>query len=140
MAGPITFSLSGFPPGTTAVFAPAALATGVGSTNVTLTVKPPAAVQAHLDQRPNQLHPRPAAHYAPIALALLVLPFAAFRRRRPAALFLWILLGISAFGLTGCLSDSSSGYYGNTPQTYTLTVTATSGSLSHATTVTLTVQ
>ena len=74
-------------------------------------------------------------------LALLVLPFAAFRRRRrPAALFLWLLLCASAIGLTGCLSDASSGYYGNNPGTYTLSVTASSGALSHTNTVTLVVQ
>ena len=139
-AGPIAFGISGFPVGTVATFSPATLASGATGTNVTLTVKPPATAQARLDPGSNQLHPRTAIHYAPVVLALLVLPFASFRRRRPIALFLWLLLCASAIGLTGCLSDSSSGYYGNTPGTYTLSVTGNSGNLSHTANVTLTVQ
>lgn len=139
--GTISFGLSGFPLGTVATFSPATLAPGTAGANVTLTVNPPAAAQARLDPGGRQLRPRTVAHYAPVVLALLVLPFAAFRRRRrPVALFLWLLLGASAVGLTGCLSDSSSGYYGNVPQTYTLTVSGASGTLTHSTTVTLTVQ
>jgi hypothetical protein len=41
-------------------------------------------------------------------------------------------------GMTGC--GASSGFFGQTPQNYTITVTATSGTLSHSTTVTLTVE
>lgn len=139
-AGPIAFGISGFPVGTVATFSPATLASGATGTNVTLTVKPPATAQARLDPGSKQLHPRTAMHYAPVVLALLVLPFASFRRRRPMALFLWLLLCASAIGLTGCLSDSSSGYYGNNPGTYTLSVTGNSGTLSHTANVTLTVQ
>ena len=140
-AGPISFGLIGFPPGTTATFSPATLASGAVGANVTLTVQPPVPVLARLEPGSNQLRPRTAAHYAPVVLALLVLPFAAFRRRRrPVALFLWLLLCASAIGLTGCLSQSSSGYYGNTPTTYNITVSGNSGTLSHSTNVSLTVQ
>jgi sugar lactone lactonase YvrE len=138
LLGPITFSLSGAPTGTTAAFSPATLAAGAGSTAVTLTVKPPPATQAHLDPA-GPLH-RNITRVAPIVLALLCLPLLGVRRRRPSSLLLGALLSLAAFGLTGCLSNSSSGYYGVTPQTYTLTVTASSGTLSHSTTVTLTVQ
>jgi sugar lactone lactonase YvrE len=138
LIAPVTFGLAGFPTGTTATFSPTTVATGSGSSPVTLTVKPPAA-QAHLD-RQNQLR-RTVTHDAPIILAFLLLPFAFLRRRRrPATLLLWLLLCASAIGLTGCITDASSGYYGNNPGTYTLTVVASSGTLSHATTVTLIVQ
>jgi sugar lactone lactonase YvrE len=138
LIAPINLGLSGFPAGTIATFSPATLPTGGGPATVTLTVKPPAA-QAHLD-RETPLR-RTATHDAPIILAFLLLPFAFRRRgRRPAAAFLWLLLCASAIGLTGCITDASSGYYANNPGTYTLTVTASSGALSHAATVTLIVQ
>ena len=137
-AGPISFSLVGFPPGTTATFAPTSVAAGQPATAITLTVKPPPIAVAHLD--PAHSNPK-AAHLAPVVLALLVLPFALTRpRRRSASLFLWLLLCASAVALTGCVTDASSGYYGTNAQTSTLTVTAYSGTLQRATTVTLVVQ
>lgn len=138
LLAPVTFNLTGAPTGTTFTFSPATLAAGAGSTAVTLTVKPPPATQAHLDPS-GPLH-RTFTRVAPVVLALLFLPLLGLRRRRPSSLLLGIMLCIAAFGLTGCLSSSSAGYYGTTPQTYTLTVTASSGTLSHSTTVTLTVQ
>jgi sugar lactone lactonase YvrE len=137
LAGPIAFSLSGFPTGSVFNFSPASVATGTGTTTVTLTITPPIA-QAMDRNRPT--HPR-SNGVVPIAFAFLALPFTLIfgrKRRRPAALLLWLMLFASAFGLTGCLSASSSGYYGNdTPGTYTLNVTATSGALSHSAGVTL---
>jgi trimeric autotransporter adhesin len=41
-------------------------------------------------------------------------------------------------GLSGC--GTNNGFFGQPSQTYTITVTATSGTLSHATTVTLTIE
>ena len=41
-------------------------------------------------------------------------------------------------GLTGC--SATGGFFGQPEKTYTATVTATSGTLSHSTTVTLTVE
>ena len=82
------------------------------------------------------------ARYAPIALALIALPLAWFRRRkRFGSLFasLCLLLALTA-GLTGCISDPATGYYGQTPKTYNLTVTATSGNLVRSVYLTLTVQ
>jgi hypothetical protein len=43
-------------------------------------------------------------------------------------------------GLTGCITDANSGYYGQTTQTYSLVVSANSGNLSRTTTVTVIVQ
>jgi hypothetical protein len=73
---------------------------------------------------------------------LLALPLAWFRRRKRFGSLLasvCLLFAITA-GLTGCISDPSSGYYGQTPQTYNITVTATSGNLARSTPLTLTVQ
>jgi hypothetical protein len=42
-------------------------------------------------------------------------------------------------GLSGC-GSTSSGYFGQPQQSYSVVITATSGSISHATTVVLVVQ
>jgi hypothetical protein len=135
----VTLSVSGLPTGATATFSPATLAAGSGSTNVTLTIQLPA-MTSRL---------RPINHLghelAPFALALLLLPFAGRMRRagrklgRGVSLALLLLLGLgSMVGLTGC--GSSNGYFIQPQQTYTVTVTGTSGALEHSTTVTLTVE
>jgi trimeric autotransporter adhesin len=82
----------------------------------------------------------------PVALGFLLLPLAAMRRRRLGktlgrtifTLFLLVAGASAMAGLSGC--GAKSGFFGQPSQTYTMTVTATSGSLSHSTSVTLTVQ
>ena len=82
---------------------------------------------------------------AVVAFAML-LPFLGGIRRSKAlrrlALAALLLTGASgAAMLTGCGGGGSGGNGGGSqPQTYTIAVTATSGALSHSTTVTLTVQ
>ena len=64
-----------------------------------------------------------------------------FRRRRLIApLVLLIALAASVSGLTGCLSSTNTGYYGDNPGTYSLQVVATSGNLTRSTSLTLNVQ
>ena len=63
------------------------------------------------------------------------------RRAMPLALRLVVvaaLTGAACTSLTGCLSDTTAGYYGTVPATQTLTVTATSGQLTHTLTLSLT--
>jgi sugar lactone lactonase YvrE len=139
--GPITLTVTGLPTSVTGTLTPATIAAGSGTTPVALAV-----TAATLLQTQARLHHPPAHHsplgYAPVTLALLALPLAWFRRRkRFAALFasLCLLFAITA-GLSGCAGPANTGYYGETPQTYNLTVTATSGNLSRSTYLTLTVQ
>jgi sugar lactone lactonase YvrE len=140
LPGPITLTFSGLPTSVTGTLTPATIATGSGATPVAF-----AATAAPLPGTA-RLQPPPAHHsrlgYAPITLALLALPLAWFRRRKRFASLLasiCLLFAITA-GLSGCVSAANTGYYGQTPQTYNLTVTASSGNLSRSTYLTLTVQ
>ncbi len=135
---PITLSATGLPPGATYTFSPAAITPGSASAATTLTVQT-AKTTAALD-RQNGL----GGTLGGLALATLLLPFASSRKLRRAAgrmplrMVAFTLLSIgAALGLTGC---GVGGLFGHPPSTYTITVTGTSGSLSHSTTVNLTIQ
>jgi len=131
--------VTGFPTGATATLTPSTLPAGAGPTNVTLAVQVPTQTAS--------LHNSDllALRLSPTMLGILLLPFggrirrAAGKHGRTACLLLLALAGISSTGLIGCASQSS-GYFGSPQTSYTLTVTATSGALSHSTTVNLTVK
>jgi hypothetical protein len=136
----ITFSLSGLPAGYTYNFSPSTIAAGSGSTAVTLTIHAPLITAI---TRPASGSFLPCM--APFSLALLLLPFAGRMRkagkRFGRMLSVMLLLGMSlvaAAGLSGC--GSTSGFFGQAQKSYAVTVIATSGALSHATNVTLTVE
>lgn len=140
LPGPITLTFSGLPSTVTGTLTPSTIAAGSGTTPVAFAVTAATLLQSQARLHP-PLHPSPI-RYAPVTLALLLLPLAWSRRRkRFASLFasICLLLAITA-GLSGCISSPPTGYYGETPQTYNLTVTATSGNLSRSINLTLTVQ
>ena len=136
----VSITVTGLPSGVTQVLTPALVAAGSGVTPVALSVTPLlvyAALPSH-----GLPHHRSPARYAPAALAFLALPLAWFRRRKRFGSLLaslCLLFAITA-GLTGCISGFTTGYYGQTPHTYNLTVTATSGNLTRSTYLTLNVQ
>jgi len=135
----VTFTVTGLPTTATFVLTPTSVAAGSGATPVAFNVTAAqivAAVRTHLPPA----HRSPA-RFAPVALAFLALPLAWFRRRKRFGSLLasvCLLLAITG-GLTGCISDPASGYYGQTPQSYNVTVTATSGNLARSTYLTLTI-
>jgi hypothetical protein len=140
LPGPITLTITGLPTTVTGTLTPTSIAAGSGATPVAFAVTAASLLQtARTQQRPTH---HSLLGYAPATLALLALPLAWSRRRKRfgALLASLCLLVVMTAGLTGCISSPSSGYYGQTPQTYNLTVTATSGNLSRSTYLTLTVQ
>jgi hypothetical protein len=157
----IILALSGLPAGATYSFSPATIAAGAGATAVTLTVDIP---QAQAGAKPVMLHPgtqlavnyrggsdgrktgRLAARLMPFSLAFVMLPFfGGLRRngkrlRRIVCALLLLTAGMTAaFGISGC-GGSASGNFAQAQQNYAVTVTGTSGALSHSTTVTLIVE
>jgi hypothetical protein len=131
MPAAISLTVSGLPLGATAVFSPTSEAAGSGTSNVTLQVSLPSQAAVQPMRRPFGGSP------LPVALALILLPFAA-RLRKAASRFnkllVLALIGTAlAVGMTGCGATFKA-------QSYSLTITATSGSLSHSTVVKLTVQ
>lgn len=160
---PITFSVTGLPTGATASFTPATIPAGSGPTTVTMTVTVPAQMTTSLPaETPFEQNPG-----TPLSLGMVLLPFAAgakIRRRgfRRAVFRIVVLaaLAVCIPGLGGCGSGSygsanggSTGSSGGTSggsggsgggtnppaqaQTYTLTITATTGSQTETTMATL---
>jgi hypothetical protein len=158
----INLTLSGLPAGATYSFSPAAIAAGAGSTTVTLTVDIPqtqASAQRLTRRQGGQLAVNHsgltgtghasglAGKLAPLSLALVLLPFAGRLRRsgkrlsRTLCVLLLLTAGLTAaVGISACGGSSASGFFAQPQQSYTVTVTGTSGALSHSTTVTLTVE
>ena len=126
----VVLSASNLPPGATSTFTPASVTPGAAGANSQLTITVPKQAATAVRNR----------SVATLAMALLLLPFTSLRRSRlrSARILLVLTLMLTSLGvLTGC---GSGGYFSQPQQTYTITVTGTSGNLTHATTVTLTVQ
>jgi sugar lactone lactonase YvrE len=133
---PVTLSLSGLPPGATGTLSLSTLPAGSSLTAVTLTIQ--------LPQTTGSL--RRSFGWVTPALGLILLPFAGRMRRsgktlQKCGLILLLLVAgaVSAAGIMGC-GAKDSGYFGQAQQTYKVVITATSGSVSHSTSVILTVQ
>ncbi|HEX4487470.1 MAG TPA: Ig-like domain repeat protein [Terriglobales bacterium] len=130
----VTLTLSGLPAGATGTVTPRTLPAGAGPTTITLNIQ--TAIEAALRQR-NLL----AWKFGPAMLGIFLLPFAKLRRIGAGKKRFLLLLFVGTLfpGLTAC-GGKSSGVFGHQQQTYNVVVTATSGNLSHSTTVALTVQ
>jgi hypothetical protein len=120
---PVTFTVSGLPAGATYTFSPASLPAGSGTTTVTLSIQVPTTLAEH-KSRPFGV--------SPVAYGLLLLPLFALSRnaRRRRRFVHLVFLIVFSLGLAVSVSGCGGGFYAQ--QTYNLTVTATSGSLSHS--------
>jgi hypothetical protein len=132
LPGAIGFTVAGAPAGSTFLFSPATLTAGSGASSVGLTIQVPEFIGAARDPG------RGAGRLAVLALLGLVLPF-----RRKLKVAGWIgcivllLAGIAGSAtLTGCGGDVTHPLV----QTFNVTVTASSGALSHSASASLTVQ
>jgi Bacterial Ig-like domain (group 3)/FG-GAP-like repeat len=133
----VSLTASGLPAGATATFTPAALAAGASMTNVTMTVKTAATAM-------NEPPPSPFERL-PLALGILIplLGTKAVRRRLRqippflgVALFAVLSLGAIA-GLSGC---SGAGLFAAKKVPYSITVTATEGTVQRTAEVPLAIQ
>jgi hypothetical protein len=137
----VTFTASGLPAGATAIFSPSSIPAGSGATTVTMTISIPLTASAARPDAGGSL----TGKLAPFALALLFLPFAVKLRRagRRMSRMLSILLLVAAgaavlAGMSGC--GSNAGFFGQLQKSYTVGVTVTSGTITHTSNVTLTVE
>ena len=132
----ITFAASGLPTGATATFSPAKIAAGAGTTDITLSIQTPSKL-ARLEKNKELPGGLPV-----VALCLLLLPFGRRSRRfgerlrRVSSLVLLLVGAASLTGLTGCGVDVAR----STVQSYTVTVTSASASVTQTAQVTLAVQ
>jgi Big-like domain-containing protein len=128
----VTFSVSGLPPGATASFSPASLSVNAGAQTVTLTVRTTATTAW-------TIAPSIGSRLATTSLALLLVPlFGASRmRRRGRKPGPWLCLLLLAGMATTLLSGCGGGGFAQSPKSYPLTITATSGALQHTTSITL---
>jgi Bacterial Ig-like domain (group 3)/Chitobiase/beta-hexosaminidase C-terminal domain len=138
-SGTISFAITGLPSTVTATFNPSTVT--LGTTPVTVTVTLTAAQLTALQQSP----PR-SGSATPIALAL-ILPLLGplvgiwrARRRVRRAGWLVVLAILSLGALLGVSSCGGSGFFNQPPQTYSVVLTATSGTAQHSTTFNLTVE
>jgi Big-like domain-containing protein len=126
----VSLSASGIPLDATATFSPATVAANSAATSVTLTLKMPGSAAL---ERPHGLFGNSGA---PVVLGLVLLPFAGRWRKLRRGWRVLALLAVSAMILSAGVSGCSS----LRPQSFSMNVIAVSGSLSHATTLQITVQ
>ncbi len=144
----IALTVSGLPVGASYTLTPTMIAAGAGATDVSLTIQVPTHT-ASLERQRRGPRGGSIRGLAPIALGILLLPFSRRLRRSAGklsggvsiALVLLVVSGAMA-GLIGCgaKGNGSSTQSPQTPQSYAITLTATSGALVHSTVLTLTVQ
>jgi hypothetical protein len=131
LPGTVTLTASNLPLGMTASFTPATIAAGSAATTVTMTITLPGKAANERSRSPF------GGGALPVALGLILLPFAGRMRKAHARLVrLMVLLVIGAgvaVGFSGCGAKTS-------PQSFSFSVTAASGTLSHSLSPGLTVE
>jgi hypothetical protein len=127
----VTLSVSGLPTGATGTFSPATVTPDSESGSSTLTVTTAAVASL---ARPN-LWPMAT----PVLALLFVFPFRRWRKAWKGKLLL-LVAALASLAGAASLMGCGGGFGLKTSQTYTLTITGTSGTDTHSTTEQLTVQ
>lgn len=135
---PVTLSASGLPAGASASFAPAAVTPGSASAPSVMSVQTSTGLARLAAPGPPRQKPAPLSA---LLAGIPLLGLAAVRRLRRSSQR-WLLLGLAVLAVLSsvAISGCTGGYYGPAPQTYSITVTGTSGSLQKTTTVSLIVE
>jgi hypothetical protein len=129
----VTFTATGVPIGASYSFSPAIVPANNGPATVSFTVQTATGQASNGDSPLRGFHSR----FAPVALGLLLLPFAGMRRLRKARgkavlpFCVWLMLLVGTVSLTGCGGATEN------LKNYNITVTATSGTVQHSTTVSM---
>jgi hypothetical protein len=143
-------TVTGLPAGATAALPTPTTWAQLTSTSWHLPANTPLSAVTLSFQLPSQtarLHDRAPTdrRLPPILWGVLLLPFIARLRRagmqlrRNAAWLILLILGAASLaGLSGCVS--ANGFFGQPQQTYTVTITVTTGAVSHSANVTLNVE
>ena len=138
----IQFTCSGPPTGSTCSASPASVTPGLAAASVSVTVTTFSASSQAPVLASNGFPPHSyTVLLGGFTLSLIFLGFAG-RKRKALAMFAIVpglLMLVSCAGGTGIVSSGPKGT-GTTPGNYAITVTGTSGSLTHTTQFTLTVQ
>jgi hypothetical protein len=130
---PITFSVSGLPSGATASFDPQTVTPSSSPTTVVLTIQTARVTAAARPARSFPFTP-------PLLLGILAPLFGIWRLRRTLKRHTLLFTALASFGVAAAISGCGGGFFDQAPQTYPITVTATSGALQHSVTVSLTVE
>jgi hypothetical protein len=142
-----TLTVTGLPAGATVTIAPSTWTQLTGTSwslpantpfaSITMSIKTAATMTSRNES--------PAGKMPPVLWGILLLPFAGKLRRvgkrlgKTASLLLLLAAGVAvAAGISGC--GGGNGYFGHPQQSSTVTVTATAGTLSRSTDITLNVQ
>jgi CSLREA domain-containing protein len=141
-AGPVSFTVTGLPPGASVTFSPKSIAANGGPQTITVTIQTAAATAMLHASAPT---PSAGSRLTPFALAFLLLFGAGSMRRRGKALRRMLCViallagGAASVMLSGC-GGGINGFFAQSPHNYTITITATAGGLTQIETVTLNVQ
>jgi len=135
----VTLSATGLPAGAQYSFLPPAVTPGSAGAPSVLSIQTSTGL-ARLATPYSQR--RASLPLLALLAGLPLLGFAGSLRRLRKARGRWMLLVLAVLAMLPmlALSGCGGGYFGPAPQTYTVTVTGTSGSLQESTTISLTVQ
>jgi hypothetical protein len=127
--GSVSLAVTGLPSGASGSFTPASVTPGSGSASSVLSVQTAVNVAS-----------AKTSHLPYATLAVFLLPFLARKRRKLARYALILVCALISFSTILGLSGCGGGFYGPSPQSFNLSVTATAASTQHTTTLTLVVK